>query len=66
MGLDVKHVAVFPGEQNVIHLSPSHVITAVIIAIIFDASVPNVKVVVSVNVFRGLCSATFSLFVPYL
>lgn len=36
------------------------------IAIIFDASVPNIKVVVSVNVFRGLCSAAFSLFVPYL
>lgn len=66
MGLDVKHVAVFPGKQNAILLSPSHVITAVIITIIFDASVPNVKVVVSVNVFRGLCSAAFYRFVPYL
>lgn len=66
MGLDVKHVAVFPGKQNTILLSPSHVITAVIIAILLDASVPNAKVVVSVTVFRGLCSATFSLFVPYL
>lgn len=39
------HVAMFPGKQNAILLSPSHVITALIIAIIFDASVPNVKVV---------------------
>lgn len=67
MGLDVKHGAVFPGKQNAILLSPSHVITTVIIAIIFDASVPNMKVVVvSVNVFRGLSSAAFSLFLPYL
>jgi len=47
MGLGgIRHrVAVFPGKQNAILLSPSHVITAVIIAIIFDASVPNIKVV---------------------
>lgn len=59
VGLDVKHMAVFPEKQNVILLNPSPVNTSVIIAIIFDASVPNTKVVVSVNIFRGLYSATF-------
>ena len=44
LGAVKHHVAMFPGKQNAILLSPSHVITAVVIAIIFDASVPNVKV----------------------
>lgn len=39
------HVATFPGKQNAIPQSPNHIITAVIIVIFFDASVPNVKVI---------------------
>lgn len=46
-GVIGHHVAVFPGKQNAI-LSPSCVITALIIATIFDPSVPSIKVVVSV------------------
>lgn len=45
LGAIKDHVTMFPRKQNAILLSPRHVITAVIIAIIFDASVLNVKVV---------------------
>lgn len=44
LGAIKHHGAMFPGEQNAILLSLSHVITAAIIIIIFDAPVPNVRV----------------------
>lgn len=58
----IKH-DVFPGKPNAILQSPSHVITGVIIAIIFDASVPNVKVV-RVFLLR-LQSGLFRCFFPF-
>lgn len=63
MGLGaIKHVVMFPGKQNAILLSPSHVITAVIITIIFDASVPTVMV----GKLFLLCfqSSLFCCFIP--
>lgn len=45
LGAIKHHVATFPGKQNAISQSPDHIITAVIIVIFFDASVPNVKVI---------------------
>lgn len=63
LGAIKHHVALFPGKPNAILQSPSHVITGVIIAIIFKASVPNVKVV-GVFLLR-LQSSLFCCFFPF-
>lgn len=66
LGTIKHHVAMFSGKQNVILLRPSRVITAVIIAIIFDAFSAKCKGGCFCYIFRVVCSVTFSLFVPYL